>query len=126
VQSGFHDLCGSFLSYCLSFGFELLCVFGFQALPAIELHDGGSDHAAEGIAGEEMVEDVEADVPAGGAPGDEAVIDVVPELQTSSGVPEGLEFPAEVPAAPVVFDELVRLGALHGGFGDLWGWSSDG
>src|SRR5258705_9993437 len=57
---------------------ELLCVLGGQSLPTVELHGLRADDASDRLAGEEPLEDVEADVPARGAPGDEAAIDVVP------------------------------------------------
>ena len=41
----------------------------------------GADHASDRLAREEPIQDVEADVPARGAPGDEAAIDVVPERE---------------------------------------------
>src|SRR5215471_945191 len=96
---------------------ELLAVLGAQALPAAELHDVGADPAADRLVREEPVEHVEADVPAGGAPGDEATIDIVPERETRAAA-DGLQLPAEVVAAPTVLEQFRRLGPLHDGVRD--------
>lgn len=47
---------------------ELLGVLGVQALPAAELHGLGADDASHRLTREEPLKDVEADVPARGAP----------------------------------------------------------
>src|SRR5690349_12677608 len=65
--------------FLLSFNAELLGVLGFQSLPTVELHHAGADHASDRLTREEPVQNVEAEVPAGGAPRDVAPIDVVPE-----------------------------------------------
>src|SRR5882724_272275 len=97
---------------------ELLCVLGFQFLPAAELHDLGADEASQRIAREEPLEDVEADVPPRGAPRDEAAIDVVPEREARAA-PERLELPPEAMAPPAVLEELWRVGPPHGGLRNL-------
>src|SRR5262245_52647966 len=78
---------------------ELLCVLGVQSLPAAELHRVAGNDASNRLAGEVPLEDVEADVPARGAPRDEAAIDVVPEREARAAA-ERLELPPEVVAAP--------------------------
>src|SRR5215475_166084 len=57
---------------------ELLGVLGVQALPT-ELHRLASDNAPDGLASEEPIEDVEADVPAGRAHRHEPAVDFVPK-----------------------------------------------
>src|SRR5206468_7703270 len=96
---------------------ELLRVLAAQSLPAGELHDLGADHAANGLTGERVIQHVKADVPARGAPGDEAVIDVVPECETRAAA-ERLQFPPEV-ATPAELEQPRSLGSLHGGLGYL-------
>ena len=59
---------------------KLLCVFCVQLLPA-ELLGLGAGDASNRLSREEPIEDIEADVPPGGAPSDEAAIDVVPQRQ---------------------------------------------
>jgi hypothetical protein len=58
---------------------ELLGVLGVQALPAAELDRIRADDAPERRASDEVIEHVQADVPAGGTPRDVTVIDVVKE-----------------------------------------------
>jgi hypothetical protein len=60
------------------FSTKLLCVLGVQSLPAAEFHGLGAGHAADGISTEKMVQNIETNVPARGAPGDETAIDAVP------------------------------------------------
>src|SRR5262249_20398844 len=91
---------------------ELLAVVCAQALPAAELHDLGTHHAADRFGREEPVEHVEANVPARRTPGDEAVIDMVRERKPgAAGV--RLQLRAGVVAAPAVFEPAGRVGALH-------------
>src|ERR1051325_7492852 len=59
---------------------ELLCVLRVQSLPA-ELHRRGAHDAAEGGSAEQVIQNVEADVPPGGTHRDVAPIDVGPERQ---------------------------------------------
>src|SRR5262245_38709782 len=105
---------GFFLRSPLGLDVELLCVLGCQSLPAIELHGVGTDDAPNRLTGEEPLEDVEADVPARRAPGDEAAIDVVPEREARAAR-ERLELPPQVAATPAVLEQPRRLGVLHGG-----------
>src|SRR5262249_52520658 len=77
--------------------------------PAAELHRFAADDASNRLAAEEPLEDVEADVPAGGAPGDEPAIDVVPERQAGAAR-RRLELPPDVVATPAVLEQARRLG----------------
>src|SRR6516164_109579 len=83
------------------FNTELLGVLGVQSLPAAELHGLGADDASNRLTREEPLKDVEADVPARGAPRDEAAIDVVPEREARAAAGR-LELPPEVAATPAV------------------------
>ena len=71
------------------FNAETLCVLGVQSLPAAELHGLGADDASNRLTREEPLKDVEADVPARGAPRDEAAIDVVPQHQARAAATKG-------------------------------------
>src|SRR5260370_624659 len=84
---------------------ELLCVLCVQSLPAAELHGIGADHASNRLTREEPLKDVEADVPARGAPRDEAAIDVVPQRQARTAA-NGFEFPPRI----VVLKHLGSVG----------------
>src|SRR5262245_22164529 len=96
---------------------EVLGVFGVAALP-VELHRFAADDASYRLTREEPLEDVEADVPARGAPRDEAPIDAVPEREARPAA-ERLELPPEVVATPAVLEQPRRLGSRHGGLRDL-------
>src|SRR5437660_10015017 len=83
---------------------ELLCVLGVQSLPAAELHGLGAGDASNRLTREEPLKDVEADVPARGAPRDEAASDVVPGREARAAA-ERLELPAEAAATPGVLEQ---------------------
>src|SRR5256884_9125015 len=74
------------------FNTELPGVLGVQSLPTAELHDLGADDASNRLTREEALKDVERDVPARGAPRDEAAIDAVPQRQARAAT-KGFEFP---------------------------------
>src|SRR5262249_56483788 len=97
---------------------KLLCVPGVQSLPATELHGLGADDASNRLTREEPLKDVEADVPARGAPRDEAALDVVPEPEARAADVR-LELPPEVAATPAVLEQPRRLRPLPGGLRDL-------
>ena len=78
------------------FKVELLRVFSVEPLPAAELHGIGADDAADGLSGEQTIQHVEADVPAGSTHRDEATVDVVPEREPSAAASQRLQFPAEL------------------------------
>src|SRR3984893_10512441 len=88
---------------------ELLYVLGVQSLPAAELHGLGADDASNRLTREEPLKDVEADVPARGAPRDEAAIDVVPERQARAAATKGFEFPPRI----VVLKHPGSVGSRH-------------
>jgi hypothetical protein len=90
---------------------ELLCVLGVQSLPAAELHGLGADDASNRLTREAALKDVEADVPARGAPRDEAAIDVVPQRQARAAT-KGFEFPPRI----VVLKHLWSVGSRHSCF----------
>lgn len=89
------------------FDFELFCVLGVQSLPA-EPHGLGADDASNRLTREESLQDVERDVPARGAPRDEAAIDAVPQPQARATT-EGFEFPPDI----VVLKQLGSVGSRH-------------
>ena len=66
------------------FDTELLGVLRLEPLPAVELHGLGVDDAADGSSTEKAIQNIERNVPARGAPRDEAAIDVVPQRQASA------------------------------------------
>src|SRR6266852_9710913 len=90
------------------FNTELLCVLGVQPLPAAELHGLGADHAADGSSAEQVIQNIEANVPSGSAHRDEAVTDVGQQRQARAAT-QGFEFPPHIEAAPLV---LKRLGSV--------------
>src|SRR6202049_1779618 len=96
------------------FNAELLCVLGVQSLPAAELHGLGADDASNRLTREAPLKEVEADVPARGAPRDEAAIDVVPQRQARAAT-KGFEFPPHI----VVLKHLWSVGSRHSCFGNL-------
>src|ERR1700730_14802920 len=100
------------------FDTELLGVLGVQPLPAAELHGLGADDASNRLTREEPLKDVEADVPARGAPRDEAAIDVVPQRQARAAATKGLKFPPDVLSPPVVLKHLWSVGSRHSCFGN--------
>src|SRR5262249_49439042 len=60
---------------------ELRRVFGVQTLPALELHRLHAGDASDGLAAQQAIEHVEADVPASRAHRDEPAIDLGPERE---------------------------------------------
>jgi len=93
------------------FNTELPGVLGVQSLPAAELHDLGADDASNRLTREEALKDVEGDVPARGAPRDEAAIDAVPQRQARAAT-RGFEFPPGI----VVLQYLGSVGSRHSCF----------
>src|SRR6266702_3783323 len=66
------------------FSTELFCVFVLQSLPTFELHSVGAGDACYGNSAENLSQNFETNVPASGTPRDEAAIDTVPQLQSST------------------------------------------
>src|SRR5580704_13884162 len=93
------------------FNTELLGVLRVQPLPAAELHGLGAHHASNRITRQEPLKDVEANVPARGAPRDKAAIDVVPQRQARAAG-KGFEFPPSI----VVLKHLGSVGSRHSCF----------
>src|ERR1700722_19379492 len=94
--------CGS------AFGGELLSVLGGQFLPAAELRRVTTGDAADGSSAEKAIQNIETNVPARGAPRDEAAVDVVPQRQARAAT-DGFEFPPDI----AVLQHLRRVGARH-------------
>ena len=97
---------------------ELLGVLGVQSLPAAELHGLGADDAADGSSAEKAIQNIETDVPPGGAHRDEAAIDVVPQRQARAAA-KGFEFPPDIVVTPVVLKHLGSVGSRHSCFGNV-------
>src|SRR4051794_40619844 len=74
------------------FSAELFCVLRRQSLPAAELHRIRAGDAPDGHTAEKAIQNIESNVPARGAPRDEAAVDLVPQRQSGSGA-GGCEFP---------------------------------
>src|SRR5262249_44219390 len=83
-------------------------VLAGESLPAFELHGFGTGDSADRLVREQPVEHVEADVPARGAPRDEAAIDAVPEGESRT-VAVRLELPPDV----AVLEHSGRFGSRH-------------
>src|SRR5947209_13870713 len=77
------------------FSVELLCVLVLQSLPAAELHGFRTGEAAEGSSAEQVIQNVERNVPARGAPRDKAAIDVVPQPEARAAV-RGFQVPPDI------------------------------
>src|SRR5262252_4220377 len=73
---------------------ELAGVLRHQLLPA-ELHCLGARYPTDWSSAEKAIQDIETDVPAGGAPCDEAAIDLVPQRQARAGA-ERFELPSDI------------------------------
>src|SRR5271165_3341910 len=87
---------------------ELLGVLDVQSLPAAELHGRGADDGADGSSAEKAIQNIETNVPARGAPRDEAAIDVVPQRQARAAA-KGFEFPPDI----AVLKQLRSVGSRH-------------
>src|SRR6266478_9806429 len=89
---------------------ELLCVLRAQPLPTTELHRFGTNDAADGGSAEEVIQNIEANVPPGSTHRDEAAIDVGPQGQARAAT-KGFEFPPHIEATPVVLEHLGSVGS---------------
>src|SRR5258708_22076956 len=96
---------------------ELLCVLGVQSLPA-ELHRLTGHDAADGSSAEPAIQNIQTNMPPGGAHCDESAIDVVPQRQVRAAA-EGFEFPPDIVATPVVLKHPGSVGSRHCCFGNL-------
>src|SRR6266567_5707911 len=97
---------------------ELLSVLRVEPLPAAELHGVGADDAADGSSAEKVIQNIEADVPPGGAHCDEAVTDVGPQRQARAAT-QAFELPPHVEATPLVLKQLGSVGSRHFCFGHM-------
>src|SRR5260370_34105219 len=89
---------------------ELLGILSAQPLPA-ELHRLTTSDAADGCSAEKAIQNIESNVPARGAPRDEAAIDVVPQRQARAAT-KGFEFPPGI----VVLKHLGSVSSRHSCF----------
>src|SRR5215470_8518376 len=90
---------------------ELLCVLRGQPLPAPEIHRLATSDAADGRSAQKPIQNIEGNVPAGGAPGDEAAIDVGPQRQARAAS-KVFEFPPGI----VVLKHPGSVGSRHSCF----------
>src|SRR3954451_12636638 len=90
------------------FSAELLCVLRSQSLPAAELHCLRACDAADGGSAKEAIQHVQSNVPARGAPRDEATVDLMPQGQARAAV-GSCEFPPDV----VVFEQCGLFGSRY-------------
>ncbi len=97
---------------------ELLCVLRVQPLPTTELHRFGTNDAADGGSAEQVIQNIEANVPPGSTHRDEAAIDVGPQRQPRAAT-EGFELPPHIEATPVVLKQLGSVCSRHLGFGNV-------
>jgi len=79
-----------------------------SAAASRRLHRLATSDAADGSSAEKAIQNIEADVPARGAPRNEAAIDVVPELQARAAT-KGFGFPPGI----VVLKHLGSVGSRH-------------
>src|SRR4249920_3541905 len=77
------------------FNTELLGVLRVQSLPAVELHRLTTNDGADGGSAEKAIQNIETNVPARGAPRDEAAIDAMPQRQARAAA-KGFEFPPDI------------------------------
>src|SRR5207253_5023199 len=70
-----------------------------------------------------VIENIETNVPARGAPRDVAAIDIVPEREARAPT-NGFEFPPDILVTPVVLKHPGSFGALHSGLRDVRGGCS--
>ena len=89
-------------------------VLRVQPLPAGELHGISVDDASNGLTGEQPIQNIESNVPAGGTPRDEAGVDVVPQRQARAAS-KGFEFPPGI----AVLQHLGGVGSRHACFDRL-------
>src|SRR5213595_2443801 len=90
---------------------ELLCVLRVQSLPSAELHRLGTNDAADGGSAEQVIQNIEANVPPGSTHRDEAAIDVGPQRQARAAT-NGFELPPHIEATPVD-RKSTRLNSSH-------------
>src|SRR5213079_398756 len=82
------------------------------------LHRLRTNDAAEGGSAEQVIQNIEANVPPGSTHRDEAAIDVGPQRQPRAAT-NGFELPPHIEATPVVLEHRGSVGSRHCGFGDV-------
>src|SRR5579862_3336292 len=107
------------LSACSTRRAELLGVIRVQPLPAIELHSLRTDDASEWSAVKRVIQNIEANVPAGSTHRDVAAIDIVPKRETRAAA-EVFELPTQISVAPAILQDAGLIGSLDSGFRDHW------
>src|SRR5256885_10440420 len=90
---------------------ELLCVLGIQSSPTAELHRLRASDASDGVAGENPIQHIETNVPAGSAHRDEAAIYLGPQCETRAAA-NSFEFPPGI----VILEHFRSIGSRHSGF----------
>src|SRR5262249_8137974 len=100
------------------FNTELPGVLGVQSLPAADLHRLRTNHTADGSSTEKAIQNIETNVPAGGAHCDEAATDVGPQREARAAT-KGFEFPPHIEATPVVLKQPGSVGSRHCCFGNM-------
>src|SRR5579863_9205600 len=101
----------------MRFDTKLLGVLRVQPLPAGELHGLGASDAADGSSAQQVIQNIETNVPPGSTHGDEAVTDVGPQRQARAAT-KGFEFPPHIEATPVVLKQLGSVGSRYCCFGN--------
>src|SRR6266446_1546196 len=97
---------------------KLLCVLGVQSLPAAKLHRLGTNDAPDGSSAEQVIQNIETNVPPGSAHRAEAAIDVDPQREASAAA-KGCEFPPHIEATPVVLEHFGSVGSRDCCFGNV-------
>src|SRR3954454_4524101 len=77
------------------FNTKLSGVFRGQSLPPVKFDRLGTRDTANGSSTEKAIQNIETNVPARGAPRDEAAIDVVPQRQACAAT-EGFKLPPDI------------------------------
>ena len=87
---------------------ELPGVLPSQSLPGAEVHRITTSNAADGSSVEKAIQNIETNMPPGGAPRDEAAVDVVPEGEARAAA-RGFEFPPDI----AVLKQFGSVGSGH-------------
>ena len=96
---------------------ELLGGLRVQPLPAAELHGLGAGDPSDGSSAEEVIQNIETNVPPGSTHCHEAVTDVGPQRQARAAT-GGFEFSPHIEVTPVVHKHLGSIGSLYSCFGN--------
>src|SRR5437879_8634911 len=96
---------------------ELLCVLRVQSLPA-ELHGLRTNDASDRNSAEQVIQNIETNVPPGSTHCDKAVTDVGPQREVRAAN-NGFEFPAHLKVAPLVLKHPGSIGSRYFCFGHV-------